>query len=553
MSSPFATTAARATGGGAVGSVQSPGVWSTSPGAGAVSRQSSAFHSRNSSSISDISYQEVEDTANEPFGMEAQVEEYCGMTPAAYVVDAGPRPSATLPHEPVASPTGPVTTDGTGVSVDANGEEVHEPIESEEQLALKIPFSPTGGLLKKGSLASSAFNLASTALGAGILGIPWSMAQSGMLVGLIFLIFCCIGAIYSIWLLMRLVNMLDAPTYELLAQKAFGKKGRYLAALSLMLTTFVSSILYVKVVGSIMTPVHAEIVKSTTFPDGDWGIRLVQFIFWLVVMLPLSLLKEINSLRYPSMIGVCSVVFLIMAVVIHISLNRSAQDVEDNAVVATVPSLEWVQSLNNIKFAFGAQSTAFPVYAELRPHILPLMTKATSIAMIGCTIIYCVAGCLGVLDFGRGVPDNLLDAFQEPMREWYLILAYVSFCFTIVVSFPIMMLPCRDACIQWFLGYENPADCPDAKRRGVVIVLSTTSMAIGLFVPSLNLMFGILGGVFANLVSFVLPAAIALKTGWTRDEVGLLHVIGVWALLAAGALLGPLGTIVSIYLELTKP
>ena len=514
---------------------QSPSVWSVSPGAAAIRQHASAVHSRSASSVSPGNGPsfEREDTSTEPFGVEAQLEEQAEIP-------------TTQSTEPIATPP---AADTTVAIADA----VHEPIESEEQLELKVPFSPTGGFIRKGGLASSAFNLASTALGAGILGIPWSMAQSGMLVGLIFLIFCCIGAIYSIWLLMRLVNILDAPTYELLAEKTFGKKGRYTAALSLLLTTFVGSILYMKVIGSIMTPVHAEIVKSTTFPDGDWGIRLVQFIFWLAVMLPLSLLKEINSLRYPSMVGVCSVFFLIMAIIIHMSLNRSAEDVRHNAVVATVPSLGWLQSLNNIKFAFGAQTTAFPVYAELRPHVLPLMTKATTIAMIGCLFLYCATGYLGLLDFGRGVPDNLLDAFQEPMREWYLILAYVSFCFTIVVSFPIMMLPCRDACIQWFLGYENPADCPDAKRRGVVIVLSTTSMAIGLFVPSLNLMFGILGGVFANLVSFVLPAAIALKTGWTRDEVGLLHVIGVWALLAAGALLGPLGTIVSIYLELTKP
>ena len=405
------------------------------------------------------------------------------------------------------------------------------------------------GILRAGGLVSSAVNLASTALGAGVLGIPWSMARSGILISILFTIFCLGGAVYSIWVLLRLVDKVGVPSYEGLAMKLYGRWGKLVTSLSLFLQTFVSTILYIKVVGSILVPIHEEMVKNSDFPEGEWGIRLFQFIIWVGLMMPLTLLKTINALRYPSLIGVSSIFILITAVFIHLIKYRSSAQVDENAIVATTPSWDWIQSLNNIKFAFGAQPTAFPVYAELRPHNLGYMTEATFVGMIGCAIVYLVTGLLGLLTFGAGIPDNLLNAFIDPMSEWYLVVAYICFCFTIVVSFPIMMMPSRDAVIHWLFGYKLVGDCPTWKRILLSLLLATSSFIIGIFVPSLNLLFGILGGVCANLTSFILPAAFALKVGWKREDVGIIHVIGVWGLLIAGVVLGPLGTAVSIYLE----
>lgn len=59
-------------------------------------------------------------------------------------------------------------------------------------------FNRTFGKLEKGSVRGSIFSLCASAIGSGVLSLPYVFALSGYIVGLVFIGIGCIAAIWSL-------------------------------------------------------------------------------------------------------------------------------------------------------------------------------------------------------------------------------------------------------------------------------------------------------------------------------------------------------------------
>jgi amino acid permease len=265
----------------------------------------------------------------------------------------------------------------------------------------------------------------------------------------------------------------------------------------------------------------------------------VTLLFFFVFMLPLSLAKEINTLRYASCFGMLSTGILVAAIVAHAA--------QDNPGMQNLQAASWtfdmVRTLPIFSFAYCCQTNAFEVYHELRNRSVRRMTTTTAISMAACTIIYTAAGIAGHADFGEDVNDDILLNYGVPTSTGYIAVAVVAISFTLTMAFPICLFPSRDAVLQ-LLGYADVYHTPGTVRIVVCVALALVSAVIGLFVPRLELLFGLLGGSVGSALGYVLPVMLAWRAGgWTVAEVGVGHVAASWALLVGGALCGVGGTV----------
>mmetsp|Transcript_38240 Transcript_38240/g.118175 ORF Transcript_38240/g.118175 Transcript_38240/m.118175 type:complete len:444 (-) Transcript_38240:166-1497(-) len=398
--------------------------------------------------------------------------------------------------------------------------------------------------LPHGSVASSAFNLASATLGAGALALPEAMSMTGDVIGVIMLSLSCAATIYSIRLLMIVVERTGYVTYEEIAKKLVGPKFEKLVAGLIVAFCWGVTLVYVVAIGKVL----ASFDKASGFPDafkGEWGHRLITTIFWCVFMLPLSLAKEINTLRYASLVGMLSTAFLVVAIVVH-----SAQSGK-NQLKAANWSYKMVSALPVYSFSYCCQTNSFEIYAELNGRSVRKMTFTTAVSMIACTCIYVVAGIAGFAEFGTNTDGDILSNYGLPTKTPYIAVAVVAISFTLTMAFPICIFPTRDAVVQ-MMGYHNVYETPTRTRLLVAGCLATASIILGLFVPDIQLLFGVLGGIFGSSLGYILPVIFAWKSGeWTVETVGWPDVIGTWVLLIGGIICGVGGTVLTLYGTIT--
>jgi len=301
------------------------------------------------------------------------------------------------------------------------------------------------------------------------------------------------------------------------------------------------TVVYIVAIGQVIQPLQQLDGMPSAFQGAD-GSRLLTSLFWAAFMLPLSLAKEISTLRFASAVGIMSTIVLVIAVVEH-AISFGGLSV--GKLVAARFDLSMIESLPIVMFAFTCQTNAFEIYSELFPRTVQRMTLSSSICLLLCTTIYAVCGIAGYSDFGDNVKDNILKNY-DPLARPLLAVAFVCISITLTMAFPVCIFPCRDAIVH-LLGYKNAHSTPPRTRIAICAALATASLVVGLYAPDIKTLFGLLGGAFGSILGFIFPTLFAiLSRPWTPQTVGWFHFLTTYAILIFGVIAGILGTIVSI-------
>lgn len=401
---------------------------------------------------------------------------------------------------------------------------------------------PTGGVLASG------FSFSAASMGAGTLGLPAAMLAAGSVMGSIMLVLVCLSTIYSIRLLAIIVEKTGYMTYEQMSLGLVGKYFEKLTAFLIVMFCWGCTITYVVVVGDVMSKLSAISWWPAAF-TGSGGVRLTTIIYWACFMLPLSLAREINSLRYASTLGVASTIILVTSIVVH-SANAGPAVAKENLTFFEF-DINMVVAMPTFIFSYCCQTNAFEIYTEMKPRTVKQMTTNCSLSMIICTTIYIVAGIAGFANFGSDTRGDILNNFN-PLQDAYLSVAFFAVTITMTAAFPICIFPTRDAVLQ-VMGYPSAYDCPNYVRLLVCLALSVGSLILGLFIPNIQVLFGVLGGICGSSLAFIWPAVFFIKGcgDFSPQAVGWGNIIGVWLLIIVGVIAGVLGTAVSMYQTIT--
>ena len=87
-------------------------------------------------------------------------------------------------------------------------------------------FSRTVGKLGPGSLRGSILNMCNTAIGAGVLSLPFAFSRNGLLVGLFLVMVGASASFFSLKMLVDLGDKYKIYNYSSLAERAGGPKMR---------------------------------------------------------------------------------------------------------------------------------------------------------------------------------------------------------------------------------------------------------------------------------------------------------------------------------------
>ncbi|KAG5497512.1 hypothetical protein JKF63_03776 [Porcisia hertigi] len=405
-----------------------------------------------------------------------------------------------------------------------------------------------GYVLPYGGVVASGINLASSCLGVGIIALPSAFYASGLVMALIYMVSIACLTVYSYVLLATVAKKTGLRNYEQIVRTLMGPGADYFLAFCLWFLSFGAEVSYAISLKDLLTAFLNASPSTPPFLRTATGKRLVTSAVWFVLMLPLCLPKEINSLRYVSCIAVAFVVYFAFAMIIHSCLNGLQENPRPTVKYFNTGNSA-INGLATFLYAFISQLNAMEVAGEMYKFSVPRMTVAATIGVGICFVLYAFAGIFGYLDFGPKVADSALKKYN-PIEDKMMSVGYSGLMLKLCVGYGLHMIPVRDAI--YHVCHTSVRAIPWWKNACVCTSMAILSLVAALFIPNITVVFALVGGFSGGFIAYIYPALMVMYAGnWSFSAVGWFHYIATYILLLVGVIAVVWGTGTAIYTQIT--
>ncbi|XP_017981581.1 PREDICTED: probable sodium-coupled neutral amino acid transporter 6 isoform X1 [Theobroma cacao] len=399
------------------------------------------------------------------------------------------------------------------------------------------------------SISGAVFNLSTTVVGAGIMALPATVNQLGLIPGLITIIFVSMLTESSIDMILKFSRASKSATYSGVAADAFGGPGRTLLQACIVINNLGMLVVYMIIIGHLKaktTPrgtinsrlietefellagdvlsgtwadgVHHRGVMEEWFGENWWTTRSALLLFTTVfVFAPLISFKRVDSLRYTSALSVgLAVVFV--AITAGVAIVKLMEG--KIGIPRLMPKLVNQASFWKLFTTVPVLVTAYICHHNILPigNELKDPTQMKSIvrkSLTLCSSVYIATSFFGVLLFGDHTLDDVLANFDGDLGISYSSLLddiiRVSYGLHLMLVFPIVFFSLRLNVDGLLFPYAVPIAFDNRRFFSVTVALMGFIFMGANFVPSIWDAFQFTGATAAVCVGYIFPAAITLK------------------------------------------
>jgi len=358
-------------------------------------------------------------------------------------------------------------------------------------------------------------------VGAGIVGIPYALANSGLVVGILLFVLVAYLTDQSTRMIVDLASFhpklkhLGVYTYEDLARIPFGRLGHVFVMGGMLVLAYGAMVSYLLIIkDTVPTILNISDAGKGSFMERDF----VMIVTSLFIVLPLSLLRDLANLKYTSFLSVAADIVMVIFVVIFSPIPSS---MDEAGGFGTVLKDNWVNS--RVFIGFGVMSFALTVqhsailvgnsFKDKTPERWSLVTfRAVTTASILCLTMG-VFGFLGFLDDTKG---NILNNFDSDS-----VMANVGrgmLAVTMFFTYPMEAYVARHVIVQIFYNgdMDGHTTGPNSevvelpklfgvlgRREQVTIGLYLASLVPAVIVNDLGPVLSITGSLGASIVAYV--------------------------------------------------
>ncbi|PQQ09619.1 sodium-coupled neutral amino acid transporter 5-like [Prunus yedoensis var. nudiflora] len=394
---------------------------------------------------------------------------------------------------------------------------------------------------KGASFSGAVFNISTTMIGAGIMSIPATIKVLGIVPGFILILLVALVVEVTVEFLLRYTNSGESSTYSGMVGESFGPWGSIAVQICVIITNLGCLIIYFIIIGDVLCgsqsggTLHLGILQEW-FGIQWWNSRAYALLFIaLFVMLPLVLLRRVDSLRHTSAVSILlAVVFVVIcsAMAIYALCKGKTQKPRlfpDFAHQVSVFDLFTPSPI--LVTGFGFHVNIHPIRAELgKPSD---MRSAARISLVISIIIYFSIGFFGYLLFGDSVMDDILVNFDQSsdstIGQIINDIVRLSYAVHLLFVFPIMNFSLR-ANIDELLFPNKPILAQSTSRfLPLTFVLLSFTYIVAMAIPSIWYFFQFMGSTTIVCLTFIFPAALILRDGHgistRRDKIIAILVI----------------------------
>ncbi len=299
---------------------------------------------------------------------------------------------------------------------------------------------------KQAGIAGASANLINSIVGAGIIGIPYALRQSGLIAGIFLLILVAYLTDKSLRIIVELASFhpnlknRDVRTFEDLAMYPFGMLG----------SNFILVNMFVMAYGAMVA--YLLIIKDTIphiLGVGSYLERtLIMLVTSITIMVPLAMQRDMASLAITSLFSVLADVVLVAFIV---GFSPIAESVENAGGFGTVLINDSINptlfvGLGILSTAMACQHSAFIVSGSLKNKTMDRWAKVTGFSITLSAILCMVLGVAGYLGFLENTESDVLNNFDADS-----VLANVArflLAITMLFTYPMESFVARHVMIQ---------------------------------------------------------------------------------------------------------
>ncbi|KAF7658866.1 hypothetical protein LDENG_00006420 [Lucifuga dentata] len=356
-----------------------------------------------------------------------------------------------------------------------------------------------------------------SALGAGLLNFPWAFERAGgirsavtvELVSLVFLISGLIILGYS-------SSISGQCTYQAVVKQLCGPSIGQLCEICFVFNLFMISVAFLVIVDDQLEKLCGSLYELLTgLPESEmpyhWYTHqhFALLLLCVLLILPLSIPKEISIQKYISVLGTLAATYLTVAIIIkyhtrnmllvHISPLYSSGIGSWASMFSVIPT---------ICFGFQCHEASIAIYTSMENQRLSHWVFVSVASMIFCLIIYSLTGVYGYLTFGKEVKADILMSYTGD--DILILIARLLFGVSIITIYPIILLLGRSVIQDPLLSWQRRCSgvvtmkLESRSRYMLTVLWITATFLIAVFVPDISKVISVIGGISAFFI-FIFP------------------------------------------------
>ncbi|WFD35794.1 hypothetical protein MCUN1_002659 [Malassezia cuniculi] len=347
-------------------------------------------------------------------------------------------------------------------------------------------------------------NMANSILGAGIVGLPYSMRESGFFAGIVLLTGIALLTDWTIRLIVLNAKLSGRSTYIDIMEHCFGVQGKIAVSLFQFVFAFGGMCAFCIVVGDTIPSVLVSVFHSL---KGSFlaNRRFVIMLCTLAISYPLSLYRNIENLSRASAVALLSMVFIVFAVVFRGPAMPPELTGDPALRFTIVHPKNLVRSISVISFAFVCHHNSLLIYSSLKVPSMDTFRVITHYSTMISAVAALTMSVAGYWSFEDKTLANVLNNFPETDT----IVNIARFCFglNMFTTLPLECFVCREVLETYFFRGEYD------KMRHIVLTtgLVLAALIVSLVTCDLGIVLELTGGLSATALAFIFPSICYLK------------------------------------------
>ncbi|CAN3479829.1 vacuolar amino acid transporter 6 [Diutina catenulata] len=367
------------------------------------------------------------------------------------------------------------------------------------------------------STTSSSISLVKTIIGAGMLSMPLAFATDGLVLGCVWVVVAAVTAGFGLFIqayASRYVPKGHASFFNVCSITYPALSVVFDIAIAVQ--CFGCSLSYLVLIGDIMPTV----VAGTS--------RTLWICVSAAVIVPLSFLKNLDSLKFTSVLGLVALFYLVVVILGHYFVGDVPRE---GAVAVWPPTVAGMfTTFSIIVFAFTGHQNMFSIINEARDKSMQSLGWLINFATITSAVLFIAVGLAGYLTFGDQVDGNIILSYPQAASTT---VARFAIVLMVTFSFPLMFHPARisvNNIYYWLTRTDEPESGPEdeqaplvAGRKAHVVpfptpvfmvitsVLLAVAYVLAVSIKSFALVLAVVGATGSTAISFILPGLFGWK------------------------------------------
>ncbi|KAL5974414.1 hypothetical protein ACLOJK_031079 [Asimina triloba] len=363
------------------------------------------------------------------------------------------------------------------------------------------------------------FNLSTTVVGAGIMGLPASIKVLGLAPGLAMIIFVAFLTDASISMLLKYSRAGKAVSYGGVMGNAFGKSGRILLQIFVVFKTGGVLIIYMIIIGLMAkrwtssyagTPPRIDSQHESP-TQGILSNGIAEYCHIVLCH------KFKNSLRFTSTLSV-ALAMVFVAVLVGITIMKLING--SIAMPRWFPEITDMESVWKLFTVVPVIVTAYICHYNVHNIANELedssqMQSVVRTSLVLCSSLYIMTSLFGFLLFGDSTLDDVLANFNTNLGIPYSSIlngvVRLSYAVHLMLVYPIIFFALRLNLDGLLFPLQRPLVLDNWRFSSITMGLISIIYLGANFIPSIWDVFQITGATAAVSIGFIFPASITLR------------------------------------------